>query len=341
MARHEEVTPAATSRAARKARVRAGFFLAGALAALLGLSGCISLPQTEALRAGAPPAGLPPRVELEQVPFFEQGDFLCGPATLAMVLSAAGKPATVESLTPQVYLPGRQGSLQAEMMGATRRAGLVAYPLSPQLEALMRELAAGRPVIVLLNLSFRLAPIWHYAVVVGYDLEREKFIVRSGHRARDEWSFAFLEFFWKDSGYWAMLALPPGQLPATAREAEFAAAVAALEQAGGKREARESYRALLERWPQNLVGLFGLGNVDYALGDLAGAERAFRRATDAHPESAPAFNNLAHVLAQMGRLAEAETFARRAVELGGPTLAEANKTLESIRARRPATSSPK
>ncbi len=337
MAGHEEVAPAALGRTAKRARVRAGFFLAGALAVLLALGGCISLPQTEALSAG-PPRDLPRKVELEQVPFFAQDDFMCGPASLAMVLNAAGKPASVESLTSQVYLPGRQGSLQAEMLGATRRAGLVAYPLTPQLEALIRELAAGRPAVVLLNLSFRLVPIWHYAVVVGYDLEREKFIVRSGRKARDEWSYAFLEFLWKDSGYWAMLALAPGTLPATAREAEFAGAVAALERAGGGREARESYRALLERWPENLVGLFGLGNVEYAFGDLAAAENAFRRATLAHPQSAAAFNNLAHVLAQMGRLADAETAARRAVELGGPTLAEASKTLEAILARRPATS---
>jgi len=314
----------------REARARAGFFVA--LAALL-LGGCISLPQTDALRA-TPPGGLPPRVELERVPFFEQDDFLCGPATLAMVLNAAGRPASVESLTPQVYLPGRQGSLQAEMMGATRRAGLVAYPLTPTLEALMRELAAGRPAIVLLNLSFRFAPVWHYAVVVGYDQDLGKFIVRSGRKPRDEWSYAFLEFLWKDSGHWALLALKPGELPATAREAEFAAAVAALENAGGRGEARESYRALLGRWPQNLAGLFGLGNVEYALGDLAASAAAFRRATEAHPQSGPAFNNLAHVLAQQGRLAEAEAAARKAVALGGPTLAEANKTLESILAKR-------
>lgn len=319
-------------RAAFRARARAGFFLCAALATL---SGCISLPQTEAL-SGRAPAGLPPKVELEQVPFFAQQDFMCGPASLAMVFSAAGRPVSVESIEPQVYLPGRKGSLQAEMMGATRRAGLVAYTLEPRMEALMREIAGGRPAIVLLNLSFRIAPIWHYAVVVGYDIEAERFIVRSGRKRRDEWGYPFLEFLWKDSGYWAMLALPPGALPATAHEAEFAAAVAALEQAGGKREARESYRALLERWPENLVGLVGLGNTEYSLGNLAGAEDAFRRATRAHPDSAPAFNNLAHVLAERGRLADAETAARRAVELGGPMRAEAAKTLESILARKAA-----
>jgi tetratricopeptide (TPR) repeat protein len=202
------------------------------------------------------------------------------------------------------------------------------------MEDLMRELAAGTPVVVLANLSFRFKPVWHYAVVVGYDLDKREFILRSGGKARDEWRFSFLEFFWKDSNYWSMLALPPGRLPATAREAEFANAVAALEQAGKPREARESYRALLGRWPDNLVGLIGLGNTEYALKDPAAAERAFRRAAEAHPQSAAALNNLAYVLGESGRLAEAEQAARSAVALGGELQPEAQKTLDGILQRR-------
>ena len=320
------------ARSAGKARACAGFSFAAL--ALLCLGGCVSLPQSEALRA-SPPAGLPPRVELTQVPFHEQDDFLCGPATLAMVFNAAGiAAANVESVTPMVYLPGRQGSLQAEMLGATRRTGLVAYALAPRLEDLLREVAGGTPVVVLLNLAFKFVPVWHYAVIVGYDLDKREVIVRSAKRARDEWSFEFLEFFWRDSDYWSMLALAPGRLPATAREADFAAAVAALEQAGRRREARESYRALLARWPDNLVGLIGLGNVEYIGKDIAAAERAFRRASEAHPQSGIAWNNLAHVRALLGRLAEAEGAARTAVALAGPTLPEARKTLEAILAQR-------
>lgn len=317
---------------ARKARARAGFLFA-LVAAALALGGCISLPQTDALRE-TPPRGLPSRVELTQVPFHKQDDYLCGPASLAMVFNAAGVKADVESLTPLVYLPGRQGSLQAEMLGATRRSGLVAYTLAPQLEDLLREVAAGTPVVVLLNLALKWAPVWHYAVIVGYDLDKREVIARSAGRARDEWSFGFLEYFWQESGYWSMLALPPGRVPATAREADFALAVAALERAGRAREARESYRALLERWPDNLVGLIGLGNVEYGLKDLAASERAFRRASVAHPASGAAFNNLAHVLAALGRLVEAEAAARRAVELAGPTLPQSRETLEAILKRR-------
>ncbi len=304
------------------------------MAALGCLAGCISLPQSEALR-GKPPAGLPQRVELTQVPFHRQDDFLCGPASLAMVFNAAGIPsASVESLTPMVYLPGRQGSLQAEMLGATRRSGLVAYTLAPRLEDMLRELAAGTPVVVLLNLSIKLVPVWHYAVVVGYDLDKREVTVRSAKKARDEWSFGFLEFFWQDSGHWSMLALPPGRLPVTANEPEAAASIAALEQVGRLAEARASYRALLARWPQSLVGLVGLGNVEYALKDLPAAERAFLRASEAHPRSAIAFNNRAHVLAALGRLADAETAARTAVSLGGALLPETQKTLDSILERR-------
>jgi hypothetical protein len=319
---------AAPRRAAAEARVRAGFFIA-LLAGALGLGGCISLPQSEALRT-APPRDLPARVELTEVPFHRQDDFLCGPAALAMVFNAAGVTADIASLTPLVYLPGRQGSLQAEMLGATRRSGLVAYALAPRLEDLLREVAAGTPVVVLLNLSLKIMPVWHYAVVVGYDLDKGEVVVRSAGRARDEWSFAFLEFFWQDSERWSMLALPPGKLPATAREAEFAVAVAALEQAGKAREARAAYRSLLQRWPENQVGLIGLGNTEYALHDLAASAAAFRRASETLPPSAAAFNNLAHVLARLGRLQEAELAARRAVALEGPLLPQSRQTLDEI-----------
>ena len=314
--------------ATAKARARAGFLFAVAAAAL-SLGGCISVPQSEALRE-SPPTGLPPRVELTQVPFHKQDDFLCGPASLAMVFNAAGVKADVESVTPLVYLPGRQGSLQAEMLGATRRSGLVAYTLAPKMEDLLREVAAGNPVVVLLNLALKLVPVWHYAVIVGYDLDKREVIARSAGRARDDWSFAFLEYFWQESDYWSMVALPPGRVPATAREPDYALAVAALEQAGQPVAARESYRSLLERWPDNLIGLIGLGNVEFGRKDLAASEGAFRRASVAHPSSAVAFNNLAHVLSLQGRLEEAERAARAAVALAGPTLPQAQDTLEAI-----------
>lgn len=310
----------------RKARLSAGFLLLGAL-----LSGCAALlPQTHALKE-QPPPGLPVRAELREVPFHAQDEYYCGPAALAMALNAAGVGATAEALVEQVYLPGRKGSLQIEMLVAARRNGLVAYQLAPQLADVLREIAAGTPVIVLENYGFKLWPVWHYAVIVGYDLEAGEIIRRSGMKPRQTMPFPVFEYVWKDEGYWAMVAAPPDRVPVSATEARYADAVIALERTGQVGNAHIAYNAMLKRWPGSLAGLMGRGNTSYALKDLAAAESSFRQAAQNHPGAAAAFNNLAHVLAERGKLDEALDAAGRAVSLGGPLLPAAQATLDEIR----------
>jgi len=294
------------------------------------LTGCVSLPQSAALRQEGG-AGLPPRAELNTVPFFAQEEYQCGPAALAMALNAAGIAATPDALTEQVYIPARKGSLQVEMLASARRHGLVAYELAPELKDVLAEVAAGNAVIVLQNLGlWAFHPYWHYAVVIGYDLEKQQVLLHSGTKARRAMAIGLFEFLWIDGRRWAMVALAPGRLPASAREASYATAVAALEQAGRIAEAHRAYEALLERWPANLVGLMGLGNTAYALGRTAEAETAFRSATAAQPLEAAAFNNLAQTLADQGKLEAALEAARKAVSLGGATLPAATATLEQI-----------
>ncbi len=309
-----------------KARCLAGFVF---LLSLLG--GCaVILPQSSALR-DQPLAGLPAKVELAEVPFFAQDEYQCGPAALAMALNAAGGAVTPESLIDQVYIPARRGSLQIEMLVAARRHGMIAYELEPQLTDVLREVAAGTPVIVLENYGFRIFPKWHYAVVNGYDLEASELIRRSGLKARQTMPFGVFEYVWKDDGHWAMIVVPPDRVPATATETRFASAVVALERIGQTKNAHIAYNALLKRWPGSLAGQMGRGNTAYALGDMATAEAAFRRAAAEHPDSASALNNLAQVLADRGMLREALAAAERAVGLGGPLLSATQATLNEIR----------
>lgn len=308
-----------------EARVIAGFVFALCL-----LTGCVSLPQTDALRQDGG-AGLPPRAQLDTVPFFAQEEYQCGPAALAMALNAAGVAVTPDALTDEVYIPARKGSLQVEMLASARRHGLVAYELAPELKDVLAEVAAGNAVIVLQNQGlWAFHPYWHYAVVIGYDLERKEILLHSGTRARRAMALGLFEFLWIDGQRWAMVALAPGRLPASAHEASYATAAAALEQAGRIVEAHHAYEALLARWPDNLVGMMGLGNTAYALGRTAEAETAFRTATSAHPFTAAAFNNLAQTLADQGRLEAALDAARKAVSLGGASLPAAQATLEEI-----------
>jgi tetratricopeptide (TPR) repeat protein len=259
----------------------------------------------------------PEQVLLAQVPFFSQDDTLCGPASLAMVAQAAGRQVTPEELTPQVYLPGRQGSLQVEMLAAARRQGLVPYKLRPTMAALLDELAAGEPVLVLQNLSLPIAPQWHYAVVVGYHRATQTVLLHSGTTPRMAMPLATFEHTWARSGRWAVRVSAPSRLPATAEADAWSAAVAPLERVKPA-AASEAWRAALLRWPDHRISLLGLGNAAYAQGLLAQATSAYGAAVQAHPDFADAWNNLAQVRLELDDYAGAVTAIGRAVALGGP-----------------------
>ncbi|HEX2199652.1 MAG TPA: PA2778 family cysteine peptidase [Burkholderiales bacterium] len=320
-----EALAAAGRKARRNARAAAGVFVC---ACALALTGCASLwPQTAELRE-ALPAGLPERVELAEVPFFPQSDYQCGPAALATALASAGVKVTPEDLVPQVYLPERKGSLQIEMLAAARRHGLISYQLAPRLVDVMRELAAGTPVILLQNLGFRDG--WHYAVAVGYDYDRGEIILRSGVTEREVLAFTMNEFVWMRSGYWAMVAVPPSRIPATAQEERWLGAVAAYERAGNAAAARTAYAGFLQRWPDNVTAAIGLANAHHALGDLSAAEQVLRQAERRDPGSVIVLNNLAQTLSDQGKHQEALPFVERAAAAGGPFAAAVAETRATI-----------
>jgi tetratricopeptide (TPR) repeat protein len=293
------------------------------------LTGCVT-PQVAELHASPDPS-LPARVELAAVPFFPQTEYQCGPAALATVLTYAGMPTTPEALVKQVYIPGREGSLQAEMLASARRHGLVAYRLSTRLSDVLKEVAAGHPVIVLQNLSFDFAPVWHYAVVIGYDLSRDEIVLRSGVTERLAITMSNFERTWARGRHWAMLPLSPRRLPVTAEADRYVADVAALERLRAA-DAKTAYETALAQWPAHAIATMGLGNAAYRLGDLASAERAYRRAADLQPASADAWNNLAQVLLEQGRKDEARDAAVRAVSIGGPRIKTYQETLQAITA---------
>ena len=302
--------------------------LAGVLLCALLLSGCAAPPQVAALQRTWP-AQLPPHVLLDQVPFFPQDDRLCGPATLAMVAQAAGKQVTPAQLTSQVYLPGREGALQTEMLAAARRQGLVAYLLAPTLQALLTEVASGHPVLVLQNLALPISPMWHYAVVVGYDRAARTVTLHSGTTERLVLPMSTFEHTWARSSHWAVRVTPPGRLPATASPDGWATAVAALER-GDPAAAHTAYAAGLQVWPRQRILQLGIGNTAYAQGRPEQAAQAYEATLRSHPDFADAWNNLAQVRLEQDRLDDAWRAAKRAVALGGIRLPDYQALLQEI-----------
>ncbi len=306
-------------------------WLLGASAACL-TSGCAVFaepPQSAAL-AAAVPVGLPSRIELRDVPFYPQTPYHCGPAALATVLVHAGLAATPQALADAVFLPSREGALQTEMLAGARRFGALAVPLPPQLAALLADVAAGHPVLVLLNLSLPFSPRWHYAVVVGYDLAARELVLRSGTTEREVMGFALFERTWARGLHWAFVALPPGRLPVSAGEVDAVQAVIGFERVAAPVQALRAYDSVVARWPGNALAGLGQGNTRFASGDVAGAALAFERVASQH-DSAAAWHNLAMTRQQLGQREAARSAAERAVaraRVNEPAWLAASETLQ-------------
>jgi tetratricopeptide (TPR) repeat protein len=297
--------------------------------------GLIVLPLLLAACAGRGPLlpavgpGSDPVVELVETPFFPQETHQCGPAALATVLVAAGRNATPAELSDRIYLPGRKGSLQLELLAATRRYGLIPYPLAPDPDALLAEVRVGRPVLVLQNLGLDALPAWHYAVVIGFDQEADTLVLRSGKVRREVLSARRFLATWRRAQSWAMVALRPGELPARPDRDRYLRAVAAAEAVGQVESALAGYRAALGRWPEEPTALLGYGNSLYGLQRRNEARAAYERLLEAHPRHVVGHNNLAQVLAEQGEYSRALALVER-----GLALSEEPELQRALRATR-------
>jgi tetratricopeptide (TPR) repeat protein len=186
-------------------------------------------------------------------------------------------------------------------------------------------------VLFLQNLALSVYPLWHYAVLVGFDPAADTVTLRSGRIREHTVSWRTFLATWQRAGSWAMVLLPPGELPATATLAAYRNAVLALERADQIDAAVAAYAAGLERWPDEILMPFGLANARYRQNDLAGAEQALRLALQIDPTATPVLNNLAHVLMESGCPALAVVYAERALVQAGEHAEQVRDTLEAAR----------
>jgi tetratricopeptide (TPR) repeat protein len=288
------------SRLIERARRLAGLFV-------VLLSGCTSLPPL--------PSSLPASVELTDTPFFPQETHQCGPAALATLLNYRGIEVSPQQLTPQVYLPQREGSLQVELTAGARRYAQLAYPLAPRLEDLLTEVAAGNPVLVLQNLAFGWLPLWHYAVVIGYDLPRNEVILRSGTHERRISKLSAFQNTWGRAERWALVILPAGQIPATATPQPYLKASYELEQTDMPEAAQQAYAAAARHWPQDKTVWLALANNAYGLKRYPQARAALLRAAELDQKDPVIWNNLAYVYLAAGCPVQARQAVERALQL--------------------------
>jgi tetratricopeptide (TPR) repeat protein len=250
-----------------------------------------------------------------------------------MVLGWAGVQVMPDQLVSSVFTPGRKGTLQSGLIAAARRHAKLAYPVDG-LECLLREVGAGRPVIVLQNLGVRWFARWHYAVLVGYDLDQRVVVLHTGNNASRRVGLDTFVRTWKRADQWGLLVVPPEQLPECAQEKVYLNAALGLQIAGHPSVAATAFEKAVRKWPKSADANIAFGNALYGQGRIPEAIQSYCKAIQIDPQNGDALNNLAHLLAESDEWAKAESMARRAVDIGGPHIQIYRQTLEEIRRKR-------
>ncbi|MEQ8858082.1 MAG: PA2778 family cysteine peptidase [Pseudomonadales bacterium] len=264
-------------------------------------------------------------VLLAGTPFFAQRDFLCGPAALATVLGAAGADVHPDELIAGLYIPERRGTLQVELVAATRRRGYLAVRIDETEAAIVAQLEAGRPVLVLQNLAFRLRPVWHYAVVVGYRPDEHRWVLRSGGEPELATPRARFAATWSRAQNWGVVVLDPRSPPTALPARNYLQAAADLENIGAHETALTAFRTALGAWPDEPAAQLGVANNLYYLERYPAAVDAYRALLTAHPDDEVAVHNLAMLLLELGRVCEAQRLVKEAGALSGALIDTARR----------------
>ena len=301
-----------------------GFFL-------VLFSGCSSIKLQSENLLDKKPVEFIKAQELIRVNFNPQREYECGPASLATLLQWQGLDINDTKLVSEIYIPNRKGSLQIEMLATTRRYNLIPYVIKQKMAALMEEIKAGNPVLVLQNLGLESYPMWHYAVVIGYDLNKDQIILRSGEIKRHVNSFSLFERTWRRAKYWGFIALPNNKLPASGNAFNYLKSVAPFESLEKFDFALDAYQLALQKWPNNQNLLMAAGNASYSSGNLVSAKKYYQKVVSIWPEYAPGLNNLAQIFYENKDFLKAKELITRAINLNDKHQKTYKETLENIR----------
>lgn len=237
---------------------------------LLMLSACQTPVQTKQLLA-APPDIARQHV-IAEVPFYPQQQYFCGPTTLAEVAGFYGLSNSPDDIAPATFIPGLDGTLQIEMAAATRQLGLVAYA-QPRatLAQLLSLVEENIPVIVLQNNSIAWLPQWHYAVVIGYDLDAGEVILHTGVTEAHRLNFATFERTWQRGTYWLLAMLPPDKTSAQLEPFVYTKASQDLLNTGQPAAGLIALKSATQQWPDYWLAYFLLANHYFSTEPLVAA----------------------------------------------------------------------
>jgi ABC-type bacteriocin/lantibiotic exporter with double-glycine peptidase domain len=146
---------------------------------------------------------------IENVPFYAQERYQCGPASLAGVMNYWDANVSPEEIANVIYSESARGTLDIDMVMYAQKKGLAAQQYSGGLEDLRKNIEAGYPLVVLVDYGFSVYQRDHYMVVTGYN---DKGVIVNSGQVRSR--FIQMKDFmgpWEKTEFWTLLVKPEGK----------------------------------------------------------------------------------------------------------------------------------
>ena len=203
----------------------------------------------------------------------------------------------------------------AEMAAATRQLGMLAY-VQPRatMAQLLSLVAEDIPLIVLQNNSIGWLPQWHYAVVIGYDLDSAEVILHTGVTPNHRLNFATFERTWQRGNYWLLAMLPPDKASAQLDAFLYTKASQDLLSTGQTKAALSALQTATKQWPEYWLPYFLLGNHYFSAEPLVAAAWFDKGLANAQQEVSY-LNNYAVLLSELGCYSKATKLINSALKL--------------------------
>ena len=152
-----------------------------------------------------------PDFYINNVPFFPQKRYYCGPASLAGVMNFYGVSVTEEEIAKEVYNTKLSGTLSMDILIYARTKGFDAFYYKGNMEDIKKYISMGKPVILFLDLGYFFYPVRHYIVATGYNDKMGYLIAHSGVEKDKIFSYKEIQSAWEKTGFGTILISPKGK----------------------------------------------------------------------------------------------------------------------------------
>jgi predicted double-glycine peptidase len=143
---------------------------------------------------------------IENVPFYPQQAYQCGPSSLAGVLNFWGVAVSPAEIAADIYSESAKGTLDVDMIFYAERKGLEARQYEGSIDDIKRNVNSCYPMIVLVDYGFWIHQRNHFMVIIGYN--ENGVIANSGRERLKFISFHNFLSAWRRTKFWTMLVSP-------------------------------------------------------------------------------------------------------------------------------------